>query len=93
MDIAVMTEREIFVKAVTTNSPYDDQHTEAVKFCLKTGFGFTRGLNSARAVNSDVWPLVSLGSLRRVMRNFKTEIEHDPDSTFPSVRRKTAAGS
>ena len=37
-----------------TNSPYDDQHTEAVKFCLKTGFGFTRGLNCARAVNPDV---------------------------------------
>ena len=90
MEIAVMTEREIFVKAVTTNSPYDDQHTEAVKFCLKTGFGFTRGLNSARAVNPDVWPLVSLGSLQRIMRSFKTEFEHDPDFHLSQRKKKDA---
>ena len=31
MDIAVMTDRAGFVKFVTTNSLYDEQHTEATK--------------------------------------------------------------
>ena len=88
MSIAVMTDRAIFVKNVTTNSLYDEQNTEAAKFCVSRGFGYKRGLNSARAVNPDVWPLVSLGSLRRVMRNFKTEFEHDPDFHLSQCKKK-----
>ena len=54
MEIAVMTEREIFVKAVTTNSPYDDQHTEAVKFCFHLKVGSMKGLSSMCAGSPDI---------------------------------------
>jgi len=32
MDIAVAADRGVYIEAISTVSPYDDQHTEAAKF-------------------------------------------------------------
>ena len=74
MDIA---DRDVYIKAILTVSPYDDQHTEAAKFCFHRKVGSIKGLSSMRCVNPDVWPLVNNNSLRRIMRIYKREFEND----------------
>ena len=56
MDIAVVVDRADYVKAVVTVSPYDDQHTEAAKFCLHRKVGSMKGLSSVYAGSPGIWP-------------------------------------
>jgi len=79
MDIAVAADRGVYIEAISTVSPYDDQHTEAAKFCFHRKVGSRRGLSSMRIVNPDIWPLVNDNSLRRIMRVYKREFENDTD--------------
>ena len=32
MDVAVVANRDVYIEAISTASPYDDQHAEAAKF-------------------------------------------------------------
>ena len=84
MDIA---DRDVYIKAILTVSPYDDQHTEAAKFCFHRKVGSIKGLSSMRCVNPDVWPLVNNNSLRRIMRIHKREFEND-ENFHLSERKK-----
>jgi len=48
MDIAIAADRDVYIEAISTVSPYDDQHTEAAKFCFHRKVGSQRGLSSVR---------------------------------------------
>ena len=49
MDIAVAADRGVYIEAISTVSPYDDQHTEAAKFCFQRKVGSMKGLSSMYA--------------------------------------------
>ena len=46
MEIAVAADRDAYIEAISTVSPYDDQHTEAAKFCFQRKVGSMKGLSS-----------------------------------------------
>ena len=48
MDIAVVVDRDVYIEAISTVSPYDDQHTQAAKFCFHRKVGSMKGLSSMR---------------------------------------------
>ena len=48
MEIAVAADRDAYIEAITTQLPYDDQHTEAAKFCFHRKVGSMKGLSSMR---------------------------------------------
>jgi len=56
MDIAVAADRGVYIEAISTVSPYDDQHTEAAKFCFHRKVGSRRGLSSMYAGSPGIWP-------------------------------------
>jgi hypothetical protein len=45
MDIAVAADRDVYIEAISTVSPYDDQHTQAVKFFFHRKVGSMKGLS------------------------------------------------
>ena len=49
MDFAVAADRDVYIEAIYTVSPYDDQHTQAVKFCFHLKVGSMKGLSSMYA--------------------------------------------
>jgi hypothetical protein len=49
MDVAVVADRDVYIEAISTVSPYDDQHTEAAKFCFHRKVGSMKGLSSVYA--------------------------------------------
>jgi hypothetical protein len=49
MEVDVVADRSLYIADVLTVSPYDDQHTEAAKFCFHLKVGSPRGLSSVRA--------------------------------------------
>ena len=46
MDIDVAADKDVYIEAISTVSPYDDQHTEAAKFCFHLKVGSMKGLSS-----------------------------------------------
>ena len=48
MDVAVVVDRDVYIEAISTVSPYDDQHTQAAKFCFHRKVGSMKGLSSMR---------------------------------------------
>ena len=49
MDIAVVVDRDVYIEAISTVSPYDDQHTEAAKYFFERKVGSAKGLSSMYA--------------------------------------------
>ena len=49
MVIDVVADRDAYIEAITTQLPYDDQHTQAVKFCFHLKVGSMKGLSSMYA--------------------------------------------
>ena len=47
--IAVAADRDAYIEAITTQLPYDDQQTQAVKFCFHLKVGNMKGLSSMYA--------------------------------------------
>ena len=49
MEIDVVADRGAYIEAITTVSPYDDQHTQAAKFCFHRKVGSMKDLSSVYA--------------------------------------------
>ena len=49
MDIDVVADRDAYIEEITTQLPYDIQHTEAAKFCFERKVGSAKGLSSMYA--------------------------------------------
>jgi hypothetical protein len=79
MEVDVVADRSLYIADVLTVSPYDDQHTEAAKFCFHLKVGSQRGLNSVRLVDPDKWPTVTMASLKRIMRIYAKDFENNAD--------------
>jgi len=54
MDVAVVADRDVYIEAIPTVSPYDDQYTEAANFCFHRKVGSQRGLSSVRVGSPDI---------------------------------------
>ena len=54
--IAVAADMDAYIEAITTQLPYDDQYTQAVKFCFHLKVGSMKGLSSVYAGSPGIWP-------------------------------------
>ena len=88
MEIAVAASRVDAVREVIVPNDYNDQHTEAGRFSVQNKYGFKKALSMARDDDADRWPLVTHGSLRRILNAHKVDFNNSPDFHLSQVKPK-----
>jgi hypothetical protein len=73
MDLHVVGSREHYVRKVVAESEYDKQHAAPVIYCNRYKCKAQRGISLARLDEPQCWPLVTLWSLKRALKEKASE--------------------